>query len=166
VIWQNAVRWPAFFVALLACDPVHQSAVDALGDEAPGVRRGPTHRPGQPCMLCHDGALGDASQFTVAGTVYADEGQNSGGANSVQVVLTDSTGSTFTTTTNTAGNFYLTPRDWTPTYPMKVKIVATDGSEHPMTTHVGRDGSCAGCHEYPPGPRSPGHVYLSDGGLP
>ena len=42
--------------------------------EAPGVRRGPLHRPGQPCLLCHDGALGDPQRFTVAGTVFQTPG--------------------------------------------------------------------------------------------
>lgn len=60
----------AFVVILAAaCDPVRSDAVAALGGEAPGVPHGPTHRPGQPCLLGH-------SNFAVAGTVFTDVGRN------------------------------------------------------------------------------------------
>src|SRR5450432_160855 len=49
--------------ALVGCgDPVHDTAVSALGPEAPGVPKGPLHRPGQPCVLCH-GPQGSATTF-------------------------------------------------------------------------------------------------------
>ena len=56
---------------VLSCyDPVHDQEVAALGGEAPGVSPGPTHRPGQPCNVCH-GGVGPANlRFSVAGTVY------------------------------------------------------------------------------------------------
>jgi hypothetical protein len=155
-------------IALLAaaCDPVHSNAVDALGDNPPGQRNGPLHRPGQPCLVCHDGAIGDPSAFTVAGTVYQNEGESSPAAADVEVCMTDATGNTITLRTNQAGNFYVTSRDFTPSYPMKVVLNCGTSAEHPMQTNVGRDGSCAGCHTYPPGPGSPGRVALADGGLP
>ena len=68
------VAWSAALVALAACDPVHGDAISALGPEAPDVRQGPLHRPGQPCLLCHDGALGDPQRFTIAGTVFETQG--------------------------------------------------------------------------------------------
>ena len=37
-------------------DPVQSEAVADLGGEAPGVAPGPLHRPGQPCLVCHDGS--------------------------------------------------------------------------------------------------------------
>src|SRR5207249_3431097 len=50
-------RWTWLLAALggaIACgDPVHDDAVAALGPEAPGVRPGPTPRPGQPGLTCH-----------------------------------------------------------------------------------------------------------------
>jgi hypothetical protein len=37
-----------------------------------------------------------------------------------------------------------------------------------MQSHIGSNGSCAGCHADPPGPDSPGHVYFNqpDDGTP
>ena len=48
-------------IALGACvDETHELQVQALGGEAPGVPKGPLHRPGQPCLVCH-GEAGPAS---------------------------------------------------------------------------------------------------------
>jgi hypothetical protein len=150
------------------CDPVEENAVDALGGEAPGVRRGPLHRPGQPCLLCHDGAIGDPPAFSVAGTVF-DDPVDLDGANGATVVLTDSTGNTQSATTNAAGNFYLTPSDWSPTFPLtNVGVVSAQGSVVTMQSEIGRSGACATCHVAPAGPSSPGPVCLAleDGGVP
>jgi hypothetical protein len=156
---------PLVIAAIAACDPVHSDAVNALGGEAPGVPRGPNHRPGQPCLLCHDGKLGDPREFSVAGTVF-DRVDSKQGLSNVLVVLTDHDGHTLSKTTNGAGNFYATPSEWSPHYPVKVSL--TYGSPQKtvsMTSHVGRDGSCAGCHFDPQGPDTPGHVYFN-GDLP
>jgi hypothetical protein len=155
--------------ACAACDPVKDDKIAALGGEAPGVPRGPLHRPGQPCVLCHDGNVGDPPGFTVAGTVYVDPGDLTPAVGAV-VSLTDSAGKSFDTTTNEVGNFWVLPHQFTPTYPMKVRVRYKDiGGDAgvPMTADVGRDGSCATCHFDPPGPASPGHVYIPpDGGTP
>jgi hypothetical protein len=145
---------------LAACDPVHGDARDALGGETPGVRTGPTHRPGQPCLICHDGSLGNPSAFTVAGTVFTTPTERVG-LEGVQVTMTDARNSTFIAETNSAGNFYITDREWTPTYPMTV-VITNDGTRVEMKTHVGRDGSCGGCHVDPASASSPGHIYLTD----
>jgi hypothetical protein len=149
----------------MACDPVHDSAISALGDEAPGVRKGPLHRPGQPCTTCHDGSLGSPPAFSVAGTIYVDEKGRQPAA-SATVTMTSSTGTTTSTTTNAAGNFYLTPRDFTPSYPMTVSV--TYGAmQIKMVSEVGRAGSCADCHTAPAGPTSPGLIFIpADGGTP
>jgi hypothetical protein len=148
-----------------SCDPVHSDAVDSLGDEAPNVRKGPLHRPGQPCTACHDGALGDPPLFTVAGTIFLN-------ANSLEpavgatVSLTSSDGKVFNATTNAAGNFYTSESEFTPVYPMKVEVTA-NGVNVKMTSEVGRDASCAKCHSDPAGPTSAGHVYIpADGKTP
>jgi hypothetical protein len=142
----------------MACDPVHNAEVAALPGEVPGVPHGPTHRPGQPCLLCH----GD---FNVAGTVFIDPA-NVTPANGVSVNLLDSQGSTFVATTNEAGNFFVRTNEWTPVFPMKVSITS-NGVTTTMTADVGRNGACASCHFDPVGPASPGHVYTSaDGGVP
>lgn len=158
----------ALFALLLAgatCDPVNDAAIAALGGEAPGVPRGPLHRPGQPCVLCHSGNLGDPPGFSVAGTVYVNAGDLEP-AVAAGVKLTDSVGHSYLAGTNAAGNFYVLPHQFTPVYPMKVQI-DYNGVPVSMTADVGRDGSCAKCHFDPAGPASPGHVYVpADGGTP
>ena len=152
---------------LVGCNPTHADQIDALGDEANGVRTGPTHRPGQPCLVCHDGAIGDPVQFSVAGTVFETAGSASP-VNGAQVELTDVKGSTYTSTTNSAGNFYITPDEWTPTYPMTAVVMPPSGSAVAMQSLIARDGACAGCHVDPAGAASPGRVaiQLEDGGTP
>jgi hypothetical protein len=153
-------------LGVAACDPVHSDAVDALGDEAQGVRRGPLHRPGQPCLTCHDGALGDPNSFSVAGTIFeSPDGLTA--AVGATVHLTSSNGSDTSVITNAAGNFYLTPSEYTPAYPMHVDVTYARFPTVKMLSNVGRDGSCADCHKDPAGPTSAGHIYIPlDGGTP
>jgi hypothetical protein len=103
-------------------DPTHLAEVNALGPESPGVSPGPMHRPGQPCLTCHGGDGPAGATFVTAGTVYADPYQAGTttylGLNSAAVHLVDATGSTYDTTTNSAGNFYVTPDAWNPTFPL------------------------------------------------
>jgi hypothetical protein len=146
--------------ALVACvDATHDEQVQALGDETPGVPRGPLHRPGQPCLTCH-GGLGPAShQFSVGGTVYAVRAQ-SAPAVGAQVQIEDINGSVYTATTNAAGNFYVPIDTWQPTYPTQMQV-SLGGLSQQMATHAGRNGSCAGCHTSPQAPMSPGSVYVA-----
>lgn len=146
-----------------SCDPVHDNAIDALGPEAPGVSRGPSHRPGQPCITCHDGAIGDPPKFSVAGTIYVNE-NDLVAANGAVVTLTDDNGKQYSTAANQAGNFYVTPSEFDPVYPMKV-LVTYDKIDVKMTSHVGRDGSCADCHKDPFGPTSAGHIFIPANGV-
>jgi hypothetical protein len=152
---------------LLSCDPVHDHAIDDLGPEAPGVRKGPLHRPGQPCITCHDGALGSPPQFTVAGTIYLDQ-ESLTPANGAVITFKDQHGvSSLHATTNEAGNFYVSPSEFVPTYPMKVSVTYSGVPTVSMATLVGRDGSCADCHKDPAGPTSAGHIFVdTDGGTP
>jgi hypothetical protein len=160
-------------LALGACDPVHHDAIAALGPEAPGVRRGPLHRPGQPCLLCHDGAIGDPQRFTVAGTVYQTPGEKVASVGAT-VALSDAKGSSFRLKTNAAGNFYATPSEYDPTFPIQVEVQGPGGETVHMQTliegnaAVEPNGGCASCHFDPAGPDSPGHVSvaLDDGGTP
>lgn len=136
--------------ALASCmNPVHSDAVTALGDEAPGVRRGPTHRPGQPCLTCHGGDGPGEPDFELAGTVYEEKEQGvpdtSRGASGVTVSLVDAKGATYTTQTNSVGNFYVQEGRYTPVYPVYVTLTRGDVKET-MTTRIGRRGSCADCH--------------------
>lgn len=143
--------------ALLGCeDPTRALAVEGLGPELDGVPLGPLHRPGQPCLTCHDGAT--ARAFSVAGTVHhaLDTDSPSPGA---LVRLADDAGGRFVAAANCAGNFFLSPEDFTPVYPLWVSLSAGD-RDIAMDSPINGEGSCAGCHAMTPGPRSPGRVYV------
>jgi hypothetical protein len=148
-----AVAW----VALAACDPVQDNAVNALGGEVAGTPPGPLHRRGQPCLLCHDGALGDPEEFSVAGTVFVmpDDKTPAIGAR-VEITAADQTKKTFST--NAAGNFYVPARQWSPQFPLQVSV-SYQSQKLDMDSTIGREGACAGCHFDPAGANSPGHVY-------
>jgi hypothetical protein len=149
-------------VALVAgaCDPVHDSAKAALGGETPGVPKGPLHRPGQPCIVCHDGEPGDPRAFSMAGTVFLNANSLTPAAVGATVTLQNADGSTVSTVTNAAGNFYFTPDAYAPQYPVHVTSIALDGTSIKMSSHIGGNGSCAWCHADPAGPDSPGHIYF------
>jgi hypothetical protein len=152
-------------VLLGACDPVQNDAIAALGGET-GGHPGPQHRPGQPCLLCHDGALGDPAEFSIAGTVYLrPTGVEPAQGATVELKAAD--GASFEVVTNRAGNFYVSPDQFSPKFPLQT-TVALQGRNVAMLTNIGRDGSCAGCHFQPAGPSSAGQVYveLQDGGVP
>ena len=152
--------------ALFGCNPVLDDEVAALGGEANGVRPGPQHRPGQPCLLCHDGALGDPNEFSVAGTVFLQP-TGTDPVKGALVELHGGDGRVFTLTTNAAGNFFVSPQKYTPQYPLEVDVQFA-GETTTMHSTIGRDGACASCHSDPAGPDSPGHVYvrLGDGNVP
>jgi hypothetical protein len=147
-------------VTTVACvDATHDAQVQALGGEAPGVPPGPNHRPGQPCVLCH-GEAGPATPiFSVAGTVYAVQGQKAPAVNAT-VFIEDVTGVAYSANTNEVGNFYITPDQWSPTFPTKVTVMQGQNVQL-MTSHVGRDGSCAACHVDPASTTSPGPVFVA-----
>ena len=149
-----------------SCDPYYDEQIGALGGEAPNVRKGPLHRPGQPCLLCHDGAMGNPPAFSVAGTVYEDQ-KGTTPAVGATVIMTNagSKKESYRTTTNAAGNFYVTPNQYVPLNPMSVYVEYGPQPAY-MIGHVGRDGSCAGCHKDPAGPSSPGHIYANGAPLP
>lgn len=140
-------------------DPVRDRAIEKLGPEKGGVPTGPLHRPGQPCLLCH-AEDGDADPFTVAGTVYLDPFSDTP-VDDVAVTTIDAKGRSFTVTTNCAGNFFVRPGDFTPTFPIWLEMQG-GMTYRSMESASYREGSCAGCHVDPAGPSSPGHVYLLD----
>jgi hypothetical protein len=143
----------------LGCeDPVRDGAEAALGPEAPGVPKGPLHRPGQPCLVCHDPQGKGAPAFAMAGTVYSDE-DTLVPVNEATVVLQDGAGHTQTASTNCAGNFILRPGELTLQYPIWVTMQGA-GQTIDMESPIYRDGSCASCHTDPKSPTSAGHVFL------
>jgi hypothetical protein len=157
----------AMAFGITACDPVHADAIAALGGERPGVPPGPLHRPGQPCLVCHDGAAGDPPAFSVAGSIF-DTPSTRIPVAGADVHLTDSSGSLPRDfTTNAAGNFYVPADAWGPEFPLSVAVRSPTGADVFMRT-LAYDGSCATCHIDPRGADSPGHVcvVLDDGGTP
>ena len=139
-------------------DPVHADAVAALGPEVFGLPKGPTHRPGQPCLTCHSGQGPGKSEFSVAGTVYKTK-LSTEWLEGATVTLTDAEGTIRQLTTNQTGNCLIKKSEWTPVYPMRVKV-SFGGVSIDMLTHVGRSGACADCHTDPASAASAGHVYL------
>jgi hypothetical protein len=165
MIRRSTLLCAAIAGALVAsCNPVHDDAVDALGGETPGVPRGPLHRPGQPCLTCHDGAIGDPPAFSVAGTIFQTQGTLAPAENAM-VKLTDANGREFLKATNAAGNFYIQPHEFTPTYPMHVEVSYASFPVVKMSSGIGRDGSCADCHSDPASASSSGHIYIPVDGV-
>lgn len=140
-------------------DATHDMQVAVLGGEAPGVPQGPLHRPGQPCLVCHGGAGPASMQFSTGGTVYTSNTSQTP-ASGVTITVEDINGSVGTTQSNSAGNFYIPSGTWSPTYPT-LPSVTLGMTTQSMTSHVGRDGSCAHCHSDPAGPTSAGHIYVN-----
>ena len=140
-------------------DATHDMQVGALGGEAPGVPQGPLHRPGQPCLVCHGGQGPASAQFSTGGTVYTSNTSMTP-ASGVTITVEDINGSVGTTQSNAAGNFYIPSGTWSPTYPT-LPSVTLGNTTQSMTSHVGRDGSCAHCHTDPASPTSAGHIYVN-----
>ena len=150
----------ALALAMGSCgDPVQDAAIAALGPEDPNVPVGPLHRPGQPCLLCHQPG-GAALPFGLGGTVYVTATGQKPVAN-VTVLILDATNAEFTTTTNCAGNFFATADQYTPVYPIWATLRG-GRIQRDMDSPAHREGSCAGCHTATIGPASPGPVYLID----
>jgi len=137
-------------------------------EEAANQAQGPyddgdeEHRPGQPCLVCHneDYSPGD-DVFAVAGTIFlraTDDDED--GLRDAEVVVTDALDREFRALTNDAGNFMVKVKKgrdtrqkddgkleigYQPKYPLRVKVVF-GADEVEMQSLIWRDGSCAGCH--------------------
>lgn len=162
---------PLLALLAAACsNPVLDEKVAALGPETPGVAPSEWHRPGQPCLLCHGPYGGAHPEMSVAGTIFATpekKGEAPAGVEKVIVTVTDSFGDVVEKKTNCIGNFFITTEEWQPGFPLAAKIeypsLTGDGTTPAyMATRIGRDGSCAGCHEGPRSPSTPGSIYCVD----
>ncbi|HEX4334275.1 MAG TPA: hypothetical protein VH062_00090 [Polyangiaceae bacterium] len=153
-------------VAVSCADPVHDRAVDALGGEKAGVRQGPTHRPGQPCLTCHGGEGPGDLEMAFGGTLYAQQDSDAPGAGAV-VRLLDSKNHTYDVTANCVGNFWVPRGAFASVYPVTA-VATVQGFSRVMTTEMHRDGSCADCHVNPASAASPGHLWAApaDSDLP
>ena len=152
---------------LLGCrNPVADERQAALGPEQAGVPRGPLHRPGQPCTVCHSSDGGTSPHFSLAGTVYAGADSKQPLPGSVVQVI-ESNGAQRFFTANAVGTFYANSDDWSPQFPLWVSVgyscndPAQSFVHSDMQTQIFRASACADCHFDPRGPSSAGHVYLS-----
>lgn len=159
-------------VSASCVDPVHSDDVAALGGEVSGVREGPTHRPGQPCLVCHGSKGPGSPEFEIAGTIYETPG-DSAPVEGVELIITDATGKQIPmAASNRAGNFYLEKDRQTVYYPLTVvlssPLINPGGSSHTkeMVTPIGRNGGCAFCHVHNIDPADKTthmpHVYLNN----
>lgn len=143
-------RWPLLVIALVSSsciDPVHSDAVDALGPEAAGVREGPEHRPGQPCLTCHGGD-GPGPTWVAAGTVYEVRGDLSKPLVRGIVKLEDSAGKSIETSTNKVGNWWIEERRFTPVFPLYATVYdESRANQAQMVTRIGRNAGCGYCHQ-------------------
>jgi hypothetical protein len=154
-----------------ACnDPVADDLITSLGPEKSGIRRGPLHRAGQPCLACHGGYGPGQPEFAFAGTIYATPTDTTP-VNGAKIKVTDATGQSREVYANCAGNFFQPSAQWQPIFPLRVEIECTEpvpeGSpagtvgvvkRSVMQTRVSRDGSCASCHFGAPSETSPGRI--------
>jgi hypothetical protein len=130
-----------------ACDdPVEDAAVAALGPENPNVPPGPLHRPGQPCLVCHDPTGGGPAslEFATAGTVFQDATDPTPLV-AATVVITDLNMKVMTAETNCAGNFFIEAVDWDLTFPVHLQV-NYGGMQAEMVSHMAKTDSCAQCH--------------------
>lgn len=133
-------------VAASSCgDPVHANAVDALGPEAAGVREGPTHRPGQPCTVCHSGSGPGSPVWSVAGTIYQARGSTTPAVGAT-VTIYDAAGKSVERITNDVGNFYVDQEEYAPVFPLSVTVTAPGYQPIAMASLVNGTGGCAECH--------------------
>lgn len=150
-------------------DPEISGGAAALGKETSGIPKGEFHRAGQPCVVCHqDQGPASDKPFVVAGTIFSGPVRMVG-VNNVEVRMTDSEGTKFTSKTNCVGNFFVRPSQWQPHFPILVAI-GKDNVVRTMQGPIGRDGSCAHCHANASTPDDPfsqtGHIYLYGGDEP
>ncbi|HEX3598376.1 MAG TPA: hypothetical protein VHU80_24880 [Polyangiaceae bacterium] len=150
-----------FASLVMACnDPVRNTQLNELGDEAETVPAGPLHRPGQPCLACHGGEGPADGAFALAGTVY-QASNDAKPLHDATVRLIDSVGAEYAVVSNCAGNFWASADNFRPAWPVWTKIEY--GSESvEMTSAMFREGSCGECHADPATPRSVGHLYFAD----
>jgi hypothetical protein len=86
------------------------------------------------------------------------------------VKFIDAKGTKYETATNCAGNFFVMPDDFTPAYPVWVKVVFGQAGAGPVERVMGspiyREGSCAHCHSENAGPEATDAVYFAPVGVP
>jgi hypothetical protein len=164
-----SARWIWVLVPLLvACgDPLRDRRIELLGDEDDGFPEDERHRPGQPCTWCHNSYEGARPEMAVAGTIFfrPPDGIPYTVGDFVVRIL-DSDGKTIELAVNPCGNFWATPEQFTPVYPIRTRILSQTAEggllvNVGMGTRIGRESSCGACHSEPKSPFSPGAVTVN-----
>jgi hypothetical protein len=159
---------------LVQGDPVHEAQVSALGPERAGIDQGEFHRAGQPCVVCHSTQGPAKTVFSFAGTVFeAASGTQPGamgdpgstGVDQAVIGVLDSTHREIRVVSNCVGNFFISPDQIDPTFPVLVAVSKGKSATY-MMSHISREGSCAECHMRKAGPDSPGQIFFSASGVP
>ena len=115
---------------------------------------GPTMRPGEDCLACHNG--NQAREWSVAGTVYSDPNAPQGdGEEGAQVIVTDANGRVLTITTNSVGNFYTAEALAAPLH-----VQVQRGSFKMVMRNATTSGGCNSCHMQPPQAGAPGRLFV------
>lgn len=151
---RRMASWLMASLLAAACEPEE----DAAPDDAFQTEPGPTMRPGDNCLRCHN-PLGQAATrpWSAAGTVFPrlDADRNSG-VPGVRVRIEDVDGGEVTTlVSNEAGNFYT---DLPLPDPYFVSL-EHDGERIAMPC-APPAGSCNACHSPNPVGYAPGRIYV------
>jgi hypothetical protein len=131
---------------------VRDTMIQNLGPEDPAVPIGPEHRPGQPCVLCHEkGGPAASKPFAIAGTIYKTAKAGAAGATDVFVQFRDARGGgpVVSPQSGESGNFYVPLQDWPDmTFPIRVGLYKNlnDPPAATMQSLIGREPSCNFCH--------------------
>ena len=109
-------------------DPVHRSAVNALGEEQGDLypEKSQYHRPGEPCALCHSKQGPADTTFVLGGTVFWGPDNYDRRVPNAYVRVLDANKTQKCFVTNCNGNFYVTPDQFSRlTFPILVSVETT-----------------------------------------
>lgn len=127
-------------------DPVIDQKIRKNPPEDPGGPS-PEHRAGQPCVDCHSTYEGAEPALAIGGTVYSQTAKGYlNGVPGVFVTIQDSAGAIYKSCTNKAGNFYITKADLQGIDDLAFPLFVSVGGVK-MSSLIGRERSCAGCHK-------------------
>lgn len=135
------------------------SGVCVSGVTWTGGEEGPHMNPGQDCVGCHASSGGEAPRFAFAGTIYTnyDEPDDCYGAQGASVTITDAAGHSWTTNSNSAGNFFFYESQvGSVTWPITAEVTA-NGATNVMTMPQS-SGACNSCHTAAGSGGAPGRV--------
>lgn len=142
----SASEWPTLAPGV---DPACPSA----SKWTKGTQGSKSMEPGMACINCHDN--GEGPGFFAAGTVFRSlvAIDKCNGTKSITVELTGADGKVYTTTTNSAGNFYFNQNIATP---YTARVISGQLSRKMFAEQT--DGDCNGCHTAKGANGAPGRI--------